>query len=325
MDTSTHFVMGLGLFGLAHLDPAMTVNTDTAQAILIGTVAGSQIPDIDALYRLRGSAIYIRHHRGWSHSLPMLLLWPTLLTLLLLCYFPHANGIHVWLWTLLAVVIHVFIDLFNTYGTQALRPLSQRWISWNTIHIFDPFLFILHLVGFLLCAVLPISAGIIFAFIYLILILYLVWRSWVHQRVVEWVKAQVQQTGRYTITPTLRWHVWHVIVETTEKVHIGEIHGKSLLWTGLLSAKDLTHPAVIQSKQADPVHAFHSFTSYGYPQVIPRPYGYEVRWLDVRYHYKKHFPFVAVALLDHDYHPVHAFVGWMSKEQLEKRVESLLI
>jgi inner membrane protein len=325
MDTSTHFVMGLGLFGLAHLDPAMTGNTDTAQAILIGTVAGSQIPDIDALYRLRGSAVYIRHHRGWSHSLPMLLIWPTLLMLLLFCYFPQANALHVWLWTLLAVVVHVFIDLFNTYGTQALRPLSQRWISWNTIHIFDPFLFILHLVGFLLCAVLPISAGIIFAFIYLLLILYLVWRSWVHQRVIKWAKAQVKQVGRYTITPTLRWHVWHVIVETTEKVHIGEIHGKRLLWTGLLSAKDLTHPAVIQSKQADPVHAFHSFTSYGYPQVISRPYGYEVRWLDVRYHYKKHFPFVAVALLDHDYRPVHAFVGWMSEEQLEKRVESLLI
>ncbi len=37
--------------------------------------------------------------------------------------------------------IHIWQDLFNVYGTQALRPFTDRWIAWNIIHIFDPFIF----------------------------------------------------------------------------------------------------------------------------------------------------------------------------------------
>jgi len=45
MDTGTHFAMGIGLFGLAHLDPAVASHPVTAQAVLLGTVLGSQAPD----------------------------------------------------------------------------------------------------------------------------------------------------------------------------------------------------------------------------------------------------------------------------------------
>ena len=53
MDTATHFAMGIGLFGLAHLDPTLSSQPETAQAILVGTVIGSQAPDFDGLSRLR--------------------------------------------------------------------------------------------------------------------------------------------------------------------------------------------------------------------------------------------------------------------------------
>jgi inner membrane protein len=323
MDTGTHFVMGIGLFGLAHLDPTVASDPETAQAILLGTVIGSEIPDIDTLYRFRGNAHYIRHHRGFSHSLPMLVIWPTLLTLVLSLLIPEASWVHLFFWSWIAVFIHIFIDLFNTYGTQALRPLSNRWISWNTLNIFDPFIFAIYLAGFAFWWLYPREPGRIFAIVYLLLIFYVCWRSYAHHQMVKMVKHEVHLPGRYTVTPTIRWNVWNVILETKEKVKVGEIRKRRLLWTGEVKTEDLFHPATLKSREAEPIDAFLSFTSYGYPKVFKRPYGFEVRWLDVRYYYKKHFPFVAVALLDQHLNIFYSFVGWMSRKQLEKKIKDL--
>ncbi|MBA4601076.1 metal-dependent hydrolase [Thermoactinomyces mirandus] len=324
MDSGTHFVMGIGLFGLSQLDPAVTAHPETMQAVLLATVIGSEIPDTDTLFRLKGNSEYIRHHRGFSHSLPMILIWPTLITLILSLVFPGADLLHTWLWTLLAVFIHIFIDLFNVYGTQALRPISRRWIAFNILSIFDPFIFSIHLVGFLYWWLWPEYAGKIFLIIYLIIAAYIALRTWQRNRLLKTAREMFGLTGRYTVTPTVHWNVWNLIIETPETVKIGEFRQHQIYWTGNIPTGDLLHPAVKQSKKADSIRAFLTFTSYGYPKVHHRPYGYEVRWLDVRYHYKKHFPFVAIVLLDHEYNIFYSYVGWISREQLEKRVEQLL-
>ena len=80
MDTGTHLVIGLGLAGLSQIDPSISANTAATTAVFIGTVIGSQIPDIDGLLRFKGNAVYIRNHRGRSHSLPALPLWTLLIT-----------------------------------------------------------------------------------------------------------------------------------------------------------------------------------------------------------------------------------------------------
>ncbi|SFX67789.1 inner membrane protein [Thermoactinomyces sp. DSM 45891] len=324
MDTGTHLVMGLGLFGLAQLDPVVANDLATAHAVLLGTIVGSQTPDIDTLYRLKGNPAYIRNHRGWTHSLPMWLVWPTLLTLVLHFVFPASSTAHVWLWSFIAVLVHVFIDLFNSYGTQALRPFSNKWVAWDIINIFDPFLFILHIAGFVIWWFFPAYAGYIFSSIYIVIGLYLIWRTCVHHRWLRWVKSQVNAPGSYTVIPTARWGQWNCVYETQTEVRMGEIRGGKLLWTGQLTTEFDHHPATHHSKQAEAIDAFLSFTSYGYPQVIEHPFGYEVRWLDVRYHHKKHFPFVAVAILDNRYNILHSFVGWISEGQLDKKIYEMM-
>lgn len=323
MDTGTHFVMGIGLYGLAHLDPSVTSNSEMLFATLLGTVIGSQAPDTDTLYRLKGNAAYVRNHRGWTHSLPMILIWPTLIAGILFLFIPQVNVITLWLWTCLAVFIHIFIDCFNAYGTQALRPFRTTWISLNVINIFDPIIFSLHLLGFAFWVLFPTDEGTIFAIVYALLIVYIAWRSWVHSQIVTWAKRQIAQPGNYTIIPTYRLNRWNLIVEMQDSVRIGEIERRQLEWTGNISRKDETHPATIQSKQSSAVASFLSFTSYGYPQVTSYEHGYEVKWLDVRYHHKKQFPFVAVAHLDHDYNIIHSFVGWLSDKRTQKKAENL--
>ncbi len=324
MDTGTHFVMGIGLFALAHLDPMITSHPETTQAVALGTIIGSQAPDLDGLYRFAGNAAYIRNHRGWSHSLPMLLIWPTVISLLIGLILPNAHLLSLWLWTLIAVWIHVFIDLFNTYGTQAFRPLSHRWIAWDIINIFDPFIFSVHLGGFLLWWLFPNYPGQIFAFLYLLIMIYIFWRTWYHQHLLHWVQKKIDEPGEYKVTPTYKPNVWNVLLIQKNYVKMGEIQRKRLIWTGQISLDQYDHPAVKASQDSEAIRSFLYFTSYGFPQVYRREYGFEVRWIDVRYHNKKHFPFFAVALLTHDYQIINSYVGWLSKKQLEKKIQQLI-
>ena len=71
MDTGTHVVMGVALGGIATLDPVVGMDPSMAQAVMIATIAGSQAPDIDTVLKLKNNAVYIRHHRGFTHSIRM--------------------------------------------------------------------------------------------------------------------------------------------------------------------------------------------------------------------------------------------------------------
>ena len=52
LDTGTHIVMGIALGGLATLDPTVAGSPATATSVLIATIVGSQIPDIDTVLKL---------------------------------------------------------------------------------------------------------------------------------------------------------------------------------------------------------------------------------------------------------------------------------
>src|SRR5699024_9364330 len=121
----------------------------TMGAVFAGIMVGSLIPDIDTVLKLRNNAVYLTNHRGITHSVPAVMLWPLLISILLTFIVPGAIFLHVWSWTFLAVFTHVFVDIFNSYGTQALRPFSQKWVAIGVINTFDPIIFGLHVVAIL--------------------------------------------------------------------------------------------------------------------------------------------------------------------------------
>src|SRR3954447_4591971 len=167
--------MGIALGGLATLDPVVAGSHATAVSVLIGTIAGSQIPDIDTVLKLRNNAIYIRNHRGVTHSIPAVILWPLLITAVIYPFFSGANLLHLWAWTFAAVFIHVFVDIFNAYGTQALRPFSSKWVALGVINTFDPIIFSIHVVGLILWGF-GFDPGYTFSVIYVILVGYYIIR-----------------------------------------------------------------------------------------------------------------------------------------------------
>ena len=112
-------------------------------------LVGSQIPDIDVISSLWDTTgQYQMWHRGLTHSIFLVPFWALLIAWL---------GKRIWkvsIWRLLimgvvAVFIHNTSDLFNAWGTGYFEPFSAQRITFGTIPIVDPLLWILMLGGWL--------------------------------------------------------------------------------------------------------------------------------------------------------------------------------
>ncbi|MCI1696211.1 metal-dependent hydrolase [Aneurinibacillus aneurinilyticus] len=319
MDTGTHIAMGFGLAGLAYLDPAVSAHPELASAVLLGTLIGSQAPDFDTVLKLRGNATYIRNHRGRSHSIPAIFIWTALVSGGVYAFFPGVSYLHLLLWTLLAVVVHVSIDLFNSYGTQAARPFSKRWISLNVINIFDPFIMGIHIIGFLFWAA-GFSPGHVFSAVYAVMITYIIQRVIAYNKLVNMVKADLGEEGHYILLPTIRWTRWGIVAETSDASYVGELRNKHIIWHDTFYKKE--HNKIIErAKQDANVRAFLSFTRYPHVYTKKREFGHEVRWIDLRYRTKTHYAFVAIVHLDEQLNVIDSYTGWEYREhKMESKV-----
>ncbi|WP_335872485.1 metal-dependent hydrolase [Bacillus sp. 2205SS5-2] len=322
MDTGTHVVMGFALAGLATLDPVVAESTATSQAVLITALIGSQAPDIDTLLKLRNNAVYLRNHRGVTHSIPAVLLWPLGIVAIIYPFFPEANLLHLWIWTFTAVFLHVFVDIFNAYGTQALRPISPKWVALGVINTFDPYIFGFHVVGLVLWGI-GFDPGWTFIVIYVILIFYYIIRFAVQFTVKAAVLKTIPSAERIIISPTLRFFQWRVAVVTKDRYFVARAFRRSV--TILDEYKKIPVPctAVIRAAKKDKnISAFLSFSPVFRWEVEEHDDKYDVRFIDLRYRSNGHYPFVAVVHLDHDLKILNSYTGWIfSEDKLQSKLE----
>ncbi|MCL1632042.1 metal-dependent hydrolase [Sporolactobacillus sp. CPB3-1] len=316
MDTATHIVMGLGVAALATLDPAVAQNPLTSQTVMIGVVAGSVIPDIDTILKLKDNATYIRNHRGVTHSLPATLLWPFLLTAILTALNPGANIGHLLIWTLAAVSGHVFVDLFNAYGTQAIRPFTGKWVAFGTINIFDPFIFMMHLIGFGIWMTLG-HPGITFILVYSVITVYYILRGLYHRHVLNQVKSQLPGLKKVFLSPTWRWSHYHVAAESDRYFYVGKVNCSSLLLIDRFDRTpiDYNNKMIKAAMQDKNVRAFLSFSPIYHWSIAERGGRYVIQLTDLRYYSKGTYPFTATVWLDKDLSIESSYTGWVFSEQ----------
>lgn len=323
MDTGTHLVIGIGLAGLAMIDPVVAAHPSVHTAVLLGTIAGSQAPDLDGLLRIKGNACYIRNHRGISHSLPAIAIWTILITgLLQLIYKGSLPWLHIGGWVLLAVCLHVFTDLFNAYGTQAMRPFSDKWISWNIIHTFDPVIFLIHVIAILLWAGGLVNPALMFPILYIFIAFYFVWRTITSRKIMRALPVidnEHREGDHYIAIPTISLSIWNIVKQVKDgSFVIGNLRNGGIRWLDRVSCSD--HPAVEKSRNDPAIRSFLYFTRFACADVKEHSWGYEVRWSDVRYRHRKQYPFVGVLLMNKQYETVGSYVGWLSDERLMKRL-----
>lgn len=322
MDTGTHIVMGIALGGLAVVDPVVASDTATMGTVVAGVLIGSLIPDIDTILKLRNNAVYIRHHRGITHSIPAVLLWPLLITILLTLIVPEANFIHLWAWTFLAVFLHVFVDIFNSYGTQALRPFSNKWVAIGVINTFDPVIFILHAIALIIWGMGANPVYTVLA-LYIVIFFYYVLRFAVKAAVKSAVRNTVPDATEIIIAPTMRFFQWRVAASSEKCHYVGRAYGRSVNIYDRFERKPMPTSPQVEVAMSD--HNIQAFTSFS--PIYRWSISYigdlcEVRLIDLRYRSKGYYPFVAVAHVDKDLNILNSYTGWIfSEDKLQKKMK----
>ncbi|HSE14963.1 MAG TPA: metal-dependent hydrolase [Candidatus Deferrimicrobium sp.] len=133
MDTVTHGLTGW-LVARALPDDGKGEHRATATAAV---VLGSVLPDADNAASLLGSELYLRIHRGLSHSLLGISVSSLVVALLLARFGKWKDAKRLFLLALLGQLSHVVLDLLNAYGTQILQPFSDARLSLDLLFVVD--------------------------------------------------------------------------------------------------------------------------------------------------------------------------------------------
>jgi inner membrane protein len=320
LDTGTHIAMGIGLGCLAYLQPSVAAQPELASAILLCTLVGSNAPDFDTVLKLKGNASYIRNHRGLSHSWPALIGWSLLISIFFFLLLPVQTFWPLLLWSSIAVFLHAIVDIFNSYGTQLLRPQSKRWVALNVIYIFDWFIFSTLMLGivFWLSGLHP---GYVFLVAFSVIALYYIWRILVHRKVERQLVQLFPNCLKVMAIPAFSLEAWHAIIKTDTYYYIGKLKkGQFELHERLAYQNTWTHQVHKASKDVN-INAFLSFSSTYVWEEKKTADGYEIRFVDLRYQQPNMYPFMAIAKLDHKGQVVSSYTGWIfNEEKLDKRL-----
>lgn len=225
MDSITHIALG------ACVGELFVGNKVGRKALLWGAVAQS-FPDIDFISAFwMNTTDELLAHRGFTHSL----LFATLLTPILALlaerwHRPHNISLTKWvLFFGTEILLHIFLDAFNAYGTAWFEPFSHIRFSFHTLFVAEPLFSIW--VGIAFLALLFIKKnqrlrklwsifGVGMCLLYLLL-------SVINKVVVEsavkkaLITQQIKHT-RYFTTPTpLNNLLWFVVAESDSGFNIG--------------------------------------------------------------------------------------------------------
>lgn len=323
MDTGTHIAMGIALGGIATIDPIIQQNPMFLTAVMAGTIIGSHSPDFDTVLKLKNNAVYLRHHRGITHSVPLVLFWGLLISSIIFFLTPELPFFNIWLWTTLAVFLHVFVDLFNAYGTQAMKPFSNKWIAIGIINTFDPIIFSAHIIGFALW-MLGSDPAITFISIYILLIFYYLKRFLQKKAIERKIKKSYRDVEGIFISPTINQKIWRLAVTTKENFYVARANDGNIQIVDKFPRKPIPDNELFRVAKSDKnVSAFLSFSKvYRWEEREYDDY-IEIRFIDLRYRSKDHYPFIAVVVLDHEYNILNSYTGWIYSE--EKLQDKLLI
>jgi inner membrane protein len=139
VDNLTHTLTGVALARLG-LDRRVEGATLTL-------ALASNLPDLDIVSGLWGGVSYLEHHRGISHALPASPFVAAALALILWSW-PGSKRrfTPTFLLAWLGVFLHIFWDLWTSYGTRLLLPFDPTWYALDWVFIVDPILLVI-LVG----------------------------------------------------------------------------------------------------------------------------------------------------------------------------------
>ncbi|WP_296031648.1 metal-dependent hydrolase [uncultured Alcanivorax sp.] len=206
MDSLSQAVLGASVGGAVLARPL------GRRALLGGALLGT-LPDLDVLIDYGDAVANFTEHRGFSHSLLVLLPVSLLLALCLSRWQTQIPLRRWWLFTGLCLITHPLLDAFTTYGTQLFWPLGDP-VAISSVFIIDPLYTLPLLVAVIVALARPpamtaLATGLTLSSLYLCWSL--VAQQWMTQRVMPTLAQRGLSEAPRLVQPmpfsTLLWRV----------------------------------------------------------------------------------------------------------------------
>jgi inner membrane protein len=291
MDNLTHSLAGWAIAraGLGRVSPGATA----------ALVLASNVPDLDIVAGLAGTASYLAHHRDLTHSVVGVVPQALLLAAALTRFVKGARFGPLFGCALLGLSLHVVMDLWTSYGTRALTPLMHDWFAWDLVFIVDPWILLALGGGIFLSRRLDAARSARLAL--LACALYVGARGVAHDAAVRATIAAIDEpVYRVAALPEpvdpLRWRV---LADAGSAYHVGALRlgdGPPVLER---RARAVESPLVARVRESSAVAAiFLDFSRWPWLEVEPIPGGQAVVWSDLRFDFPERRGFVTRVEVD---------------------------
>lgn len=294
MDPITHAVVGLSIAVLAG-EPLAASNP-----AIIGCMAGAVIPDGDIIMQLKGDYVYLKNHRGISHSIPMMFVYAGSITGLLWLLFGNIALWKVLAFALLGCFSHIALDITNSYGAQVLWPLNKKRITVDLLLIYDPMLIILCLtiiLPYTRSIIPPYAAVVVFA-------CYLILRFRMKKLAKDIAFDNLggkYEAVRFRIMPSMIGLIkWHFILSTGYEKVIGEVNIFPRRFR-IIDVKKNLDKGLYKLALSTPIAGFFSqFTPIFHIDCKKKEGNYIFEFIDLRYYIARDFLHHATAVINKD-------------------------
>ena len=282
MDNLCHSLVGAAL-GQAGLARRTTLGMSTL-------VIANNLPDLDvAVFATNALAVSFR--RGWTHGVLAQVTLPILLTAAMLTYDrlvvrtrvnapPPASARELLLLSYVGVLLHVVMDVMNSYGVRLLMPFTGQWFYGDALFIVDPWLYVALGMGWwrshrrdasgLAHAARPARIGVALAAVYVLAMLA---SNTIARHEVQAGLARAAQPAdtRFMVTPVAVNPFSREVI-----VDLGDRYEKGNLWfeprphfrpAGFGMPKGLDDPAAQAALQSPRARAFLRWSRFPFVQV----------------------------------------------------------
>lgn len=286
MDPITHALSGMVIHQLGF----------KRRAALFVLIFSAIAPDLDYITRFWGTDIFLRYHRGITHGIFALFVFPLIMAFI----FRRKGGFFYYYFiSFLGYGIHLLLDLTNQYGTRILSPLDWSQYSLDLTFIIDPYITVGLLLSIIMGRVNKHRAILVAVCSVILLAGYIGGRAYLQKEVRLFLKTKVD-ANIYKIYPLpndfLRW--WFITGSGNE-INTG--------FADLFTQKVCIHdkyklnnndPAVLESKKNRVVQNFLYFAKYPYAEVKREHNKIIVTWKELTYSFLAGERFFARVVMD---------------------------
>ncbi len=287
MDSISHTSMGIGISILAISSTDMS--SQYAPVAYTAIIAASLIPDIDVVTKLAGNKSYINQHRGFTHSLLMIVVFSIIINVIANIFLETKLQNILLPWITISVVMHIVTDIFNNYGVKLLWPFKDKWLSINATYTIDFVILSLFVFGMILYYIFDFDGDVIFIVALVTTLTYLFGLSVRRQLRIMYIKKNFKKPVKYLyFASKTKPHHWKFVVETFNGYYyIGELQGNKIQIHG----KQKKHFKIDEDvysiiKDDKNLEIFRKFSKVYNWSVKKRKYVTEIRLKDLTYYTK---------------------------------------